>query len=82
MYNVFVELGGLDPENAVLLFDPDVAELHGALTELRSHVAPGKGHQLIFYYSGHANDSALLLNTKVVGANAPWKHANGELGVS
>jgi len=64
MHDVFVELGRLNPEDAVLLFDPDADELHGALAELRSRASTDSGQQLFFYYSGHANESALLLGSE------------------
>ena len=61
MRDAFVELGGVAPENAILLLDPDGEELRKALADLRARARKNDGDQLIFYYSGHANESALLL---------------------
>ncbi|MCP4678948.1 MAG: caspase family protein [Deltaproteobacteria bacterium] len=61
MRGVLVELGGLEPGDAVVLFDPSVKEVRDALAKLRAQAAAGDGQELIFYYSGHSSESALLL---------------------
>jgi len=60
MRDVFVELGGLAPENAELLLNPNAEALRRALEALRSH-GGALGQQLIFYYSGHSDGSGLRL---------------------
>jgi hypothetical protein len=53
---VFVELGGLPPENAHLLEAPTADQILQVIKER------GSGAQLlVFYYSGHADQRALLL---------------------
>ena len=59
MHDVLVELGGVDEDEATLLLDPNPEELRNALGVLRSEVSSTQ--QLFFYYSGHANESNLLL---------------------
>ena len=61
MYDVMVELGGIAPENATMLFDPGADDVRNALYELRSLAETQEDRELIFYYSGHADQSALLL---------------------
>jgi len=57
MMGVFVDLGELSPENAVLL----VAPTGDAILEAIRRIGPGAG-MVVFYYSGHADDRALLLD--------------------
>jgi hypothetical protein len=56
MRRVFVELGGVAPEDAHLLEAPTAQ----AILETIKRVGPGAG-LLVFYYSGHADERALLL---------------------
>jgi hypothetical protein len=63
VHDVFVELGGLPTDNATLLLDPRPDEIQRALIELREHAQSGE-EQLLFYYSGHADDSTLLLGSE------------------
>jgi len=61
---VFVELGGLDPERAMLLNDPSASELRRRLEELgprlRARLAE-RDVTLLLYFSGHADREALHL---------------------
>lgn len=61
MRDVFVELGGIPAENAVLLLDPGSEALRASLNALRARGAAEGAQRLLFYYSGHADQSALLL---------------------
>jgi hypothetical protein len=63
---VLTELGGVGPAQSVLLRQPRVRELEDAIDGLRSRVlaarsAPGIRTEVIFYYSGHADEKGLLL---------------------
>ncbi|MEL6181916.1 MAG: caspase family protein, partial [Myxococcota bacterium] len=58
MRDVFVELGGVSADRATLLLDPTANELRSALERLSATAGSG---QLVFYYSGHADASGLLL---------------------
>jgi hypothetical protein len=64
---VMAELGGVSPDDAFLLKQPKLKELEEALDLLEGRVRqarrPGDGGrtELLFYYSGHADDKGLLL---------------------
>jgi hypothetical protein len=62
---VMVELGGVTPGNELVLRQPKLHELTGAFDTLARRVADGRraGHrtELVVYYSGHADESGLLL---------------------
>jgi Caspase domain len=65
---VMGELGGVSEPNEILLRDPKVGDLLGALDGLkarlvaaRSSGAPGSRTEVFVYYSGHADESGLLL---------------------
>ena len=59
MRDVLVELGGIKPKDAVLLLDPTADTLKAALKSLRSSTS--NSEEVIFYYSGHANQKGLHL---------------------
>ena len=67
---VLVELGGVSPANAILLEEPDRAELESAIDQLRTRVAEaarsasdadGGRTEILVYYSGHADETGLRL---------------------
>jgi hypothetical protein len=65
---VIGELGGVSPSDAVVLKQPKLKELDEALDRLESRVtearrtaSDGGRTELLFYYSGHADDKGLLL---------------------
>ncbi|MCY3734961.1 MAG: caspase family protein [Gemmatimonadaceae bacterium] len=62
---VLQEMGGLHPEDVLLLRDPDVAGFEQGLSELgrRVRAASRRGDRLevLVYYSGHADAGGLLL---------------------
>lgn len=62
---VLEEMGGLLPENAILLEEPDLETLHGGLDDLREKVVlegTEEGRtEVLFFYSGHADEKGLLL---------------------
>ncbi len=57
MRRVFVDLGGLDPSDAHLLQSPSA----DAIVQLIARVG-GSAKMMVFYYSGHADNRALLLD--------------------
>ena len=63
MAEVLHELGGVSGEDIMLIQDPSSEALEQALLDLQRNIVPNT--QLIFYYSGHADDSGLLLGTDV-----------------
>ncbi len=61
---VIGDLGGVKSEDSILLINPDIGVFEDALRRIRSRIqaaAGGERHELIVYYSGHADDEGLLL---------------------
>jgi uncharacterized caspase-like protein len=66
---VLTSMGGVDPADRVVLRQPSLRELEAALDELRTQVASAAAvggdefgrTEILFYYSGHADDRGLLL---------------------
>ena len=66
---VLVEIGGVDPANAIVLRQPKIRELVDALDAVARKVtdarraagATGGRTEVVLYYSGHADDQGLLL---------------------
>ncbi len=67
------ELGGVSSRDRLLLSDPDPATLERAFVELAKLTAAaeqaGEPIQFVFYYSGHSDESGLLLG----GVNFDYK---------
>jgi hypothetical protein len=65
MHAVLTQLGGVRPEDSVLLLDRSADEFWRALggLEAQARAASGRGQRtvLVVYYSGHAKDGALRL---------------------
>jgi len=66
MARILQQFGGLGTDNAKLLLEPDVRQLESELERVKVRVseakAVGKRTELIVYYSGHADESGLLLS--------------------
>lgn len=62
---VLVDLGGVQPRDAILLEQPKLSELVEGFDRLRSRVAAqkvlGGRSEVLVYYSGHADEKGLLL---------------------
>jgi hypothetical protein len=62
---VFGELGGVEPEDHILLMDPDPARVNEAIAELGERVAAAAAQhsrvEVVVYYSGHSDEEGLLL---------------------
>ena len=67
LHEVFVRLGGVKPEDAMLLLDEPAEDVTTALGELERRVrdakARGEVTSLLVYFSGHARDGSLRLGT-------------------
>lgn len=67
------DLGGVASRDRVLLADPDAATLERAFVELsntaKAAQAQGERVEFVFYYSGHSDESGLLLG----GVNFDYK---------
>ena len=72
-----LELGGLDDDDRLVLDDPDVAGLEqgfAAITaRIRKQQAKGERVQFVFYYSGHSDETGLLLE----GVHVDYKRLRG-----
>ena len=67
---VLTRIGGVAPENLVLLLAPDADGVQRALNSLASRVQPGSGEGgpvLFIYYSGHADAQSLHLRGTHLG---------------
>jgi hypothetical protein len=67
---VLDELGGLAPDDRILLVDPDRRQLEGGLAQLGVMLASapsGERRELVVYYSGHSDEDGLLLGGERVG---------------
>ncbi len=62
---VIGQLGGVQPEDRILLINPSFNEFQDGLRRIRSQIqaaaTTGERRELIVYYSGHADDEGLLL---------------------
>jgi len=65
LFEVLEQLGGVDASDAITLSQPGVAALSAAFANLfervRAQAQRGARTELIFYYSGHSDGSALML---------------------
>lgn len=63
--HVLTELGGIAADDALLVVEPGLAGLTAALRQMAQALgaakAGGERTELIFYYSGHSDESGLLL---------------------
>ncbi|HOX50824.1 MAG TPA: caspase family protein, partial [Fibrobacteria bacterium] len=65
MVNVMRSLGGVDPQDVLLVQEPDTARLLSALRDVSERMArerkDGSRMELVLYYSGHSDEAGLLL---------------------
>lgn len=63
--DVLRQLGGVDPTDLALLSEPDVAALDRSIdalsTRIREQRKQGQRVELVVYYSGHADETGILL---------------------
>ncbi len=78
--DVLKELGGVRAEDATVLAEPTVAGLETAVKALKPRVEAARSSALrievVFYYSGHADDTGLLLG----GNRYPYQVLRDQLG--
>ncbi|MCB9544433.1 MAG: caspase family protein [Myxococcales bacterium] len=69
--DVLGQLGGVAPQDRLLVSEPDPAALEAAFTEMGRRLeaarAAGDRVELLFYYSGHSDEAGLLLGGQRVG---------------
>ena len=70
---VLGEMGGVQPGNVILVKEPGVAALQKQLDGLDAKITQGKNaagrNEVLFYYSGHADEKGLRLGNEVYA----WK---------
>ncbi len=68
MRDVFIEYGGIDKKNAILLQNENSRKIEDTLTEVKNQIRVGKasGHHtvLVFFYSGHGDANALNIGAR------------------
>jgi hypothetical protein len=68
MSQVMYELGGMVPEDSLMLTDPRQSDIQQALNGMRLQVAQAQGEarrvEFIFYYSGHSDEDGLLIGNE------------------
>jgi hypothetical protein len=68
---LMTELGGVRQGDLTLLIEPRLAALGAALGSIREEAARAEGSgarsELVFYYSGHSDETGLLLGTEKLG---------------
>jgi hypothetical protein len=67
MAAVLQQLGGVQPDDALVLYDPTRAELMGTFDriDLELEASHGEG-EFVFYYSGHSDEHGLLLGDETL----------------
>jgi hypothetical protein len=69
--SLLTELGGVRPEDLILLTDPGLAAFRGAAERVRAQAASanasGQRCELMVYYSGHSDEEGLLLGKEKLG---------------
>ncbi|MCK5153734.1 MAG: caspase family protein [Spirochaetales bacterium] len=65
LHDVMEELGGIEPKDNHLLFDPDLNTIESLFTDVKKEfISPENKEQrteFFFYYSGHSDEQGLLL---------------------
>ena len=76
---VLSELGGVKDENLILLADPDLLSFQAALQRMREIVTTarrdGTKCELVVYYSGHSDETGLLLGADTL----PYAALRGDI---
>ena len=79
--DVMTELGGVSRSDLILLVDPSLAALRDALGRMRGMIAAsersGEKSEFVVYYSGHSDDTGLLLGGERLGYEALRKDIEG-----
>ncbi|MBN1940325.1 MAG: caspase family protein [Candidatus Aminicenantes bacterium] len=78
---ILQDLGGVAPEDALLLLDPKAGDFMSGMKSFRSRVEEAKsGHrriEVVFYYSGHSDETRLLLNEETIPYETLRETING-----
>ncbi|MCQ2098637.1 MAG: caspase family protein [Fibrobacter sp.] len=67
--NVLKEMGGVNPQNLILIQEPGISFLNSRLDDLDKIISKNKGkngrEEVLVYYSGHADEKGLRLGNEV-----------------
>lgn len=67
---ILEELGGVTPEDVLLLQDPDVETVFSGIRGLQARMEDARARhrriEVVFYYSGHSDETQLLLNEETI----------------
>ena len=78
---VMLQMGGVAPENNLLLKDPDLADFVQAVKQVNGMVRKARGEaartEVWIYYSGHADEEGLLLGGERLGYRELRKMMDG-----
>lgn len=83
MSELFVDTGGVDKDDALLLLNQNRRDLQGAMVAIKERVtaaeARGAHTSLVFFYSGHGDEEGLQLGDTRVGHDElrAWLEATG-----
>jgi hypothetical protein len=70
MMKVLRKMGGVLPENSLLLIEPDRETYLSGMKNIREKIIKGRAvsrrTELIFYYSGHSDEEAILLGKEKI----------------
>lgn len=83
MHDLFVDVGAIDPSDAILLRDGTARQVERTLEQLAGRLAKaaeaGDETHLVFYYSGHGDADALHLGTTQLAHHdlRTWLEATG-----
>ena len=65
LHNVMEELGGIQPGDNYILFDPDINTIEGLFNDVKGEFTSSSDKEqrteFFFYYSGHSDEQGLLL---------------------
>jgi hypothetical protein len=81
---VFVDVGAMGEADATLLLGPNSEQLGSALRDLAARAADHPDAMVVFYYSGHADERALLLGRsqlRLDALRAALEGVQGRLGL-
>ena len=71
MAKVFLDMGGINPEDTVLLVEPSVREINEQIDTITRQIRVAKNDykrtELVFYYSGHSDEEGIMLNREKYG---------------
>ncbi|MBN2625198.1 MAG: caspase family protein [Spirochaetales bacterium] len=82
MNQTMEDIGGIDPEDSILLIDPSSTDIRNAMDILRNRINSvgnvARRTEIMFYYSGHSDEQGLMLSDEKL----PYKSVRADLDAS